>query len=365
VDTKQTEINLFTPGPTHIPDSILRAMSFSELHHRTSEFQKLFQETRELLALAMHSNTLPLFLSCSGTGGMEAAVINSVGPEDTLGFLDAGKFGERWGDIANAAGIRSTKLHIPWGESPTTEQVLSFLEASPEVTHFALQYCETSTTVEHNVPEITAAIRERFPHIILIIDAISSATTVKWNLQEHHWDAVITASQKAFMLPPGLTMLFLSDRYWNSCEGVLPRTLYFRLAHEKVAQDNGGASWTPTISIIAGLRAALALFEEEGWENVYARHRACREEAMHWFTKLGFSPINEQHGAHGVTGARPPASLNADSLRATLASDFHIRIAGGQGQWKGEVVRVGHMGVVSPRDVKRCFSCIQEIIRKG
>ncbi|NBW39557.1 alanine--glyoxylate aminotransferase family protein [bacterium] len=358
------QISLFTPGPTHIPDEILRAMHSHELHHRTPEFRRLFQDTREQLAQAMHSPVLPLFLSCSGTGGMEAVVLNSVGPSDTLGYLDAGKFGERWGQIAESAQLRSKRLQLPWGESATTENVISFLEQSPEITHFALQFCETSTTVEHDVTSISQSIKERFPHIILIIDAISSAATVKWDLNAQHWDAVITASQKSFMVPPGLTMLFLSPKYWDSSADIKPRTLYFDLKNEYRQQTSGNAAWTPAISLIAGLKAALSLFEREGWENVYTRHKNCRNRALFWFSELGFSPINVSHGAHSVSGARPPLSINAEKLRSTLKSRFQIQVAGGQDEWKGEVVRIGHMGIISSEDIDRCFLCIQQVINQ-
>ncbi|MCI5064368.1 aminotransferase class V-fold PLP-dependent enzyme [bacterium] len=366
-----SEIHLFTPGPTHVPERVLAAMHRSELHHRTAEFRKVFQETQELLQEAVNASDAPIFLACSGTGALEALVANGVGDRengDVLGYLSAGKFGARWGAIGEALRKETRALEREWGESPSIEEVRSFLHRHPEITHFAVQYCETSTAVLHDIPRISELLREEFPEVLFFIDAISAATTVPLSLQELHWDGIVLASQKAFMLPPGLSMLFLSERFWNARASLAPRTLYFDLTRERDAQEKGNGAWTPASSLILGLREALHLFSEEGWSEVSDRHAACRDEALRRITALGFSLVpavarSSAYGAPGVSGALLDDTFpDAEQLRAELFSETKIRIAGGQDHWKGQLLRFGHMGVVHPADLTRCFDHLEQVL---
>ncbi|MCB0328200.1 MAG: alanine--glyoxylate aminotransferase family protein [Bdellovibrionales bacterium] len=359
-------IHLFTPGPTHIPERILKAMSIQELHHRTSQFRTVFQETAELLRSVTNAPTAPLFLSCSGSGAMEAVVANSVGRESTLGYLDAGKFGERWGDIAKAKSLNAIALKLEWGESPSIDAVRDFLTANPSITHFAMQYCETSTTVLHDVPAIAEMMRGEFPGVLVLIDAISAATTLEMPLDSMHWDAVVFASQKAFMLPPGFSMVHLSERFWAAAEKISPGTMYFDLTLERKSQAKGDAAWTPVTTLLLGLKEALTIFQEEGWKNVYQRHAACRERCFEWFEKLGIQPVNADHGSPSVTGGCfTDGKVDAEQLRGSLAKEYGFRIAGGQDHWKGKVLRFGHMGIIAPEDLDRCFAALQKLLLKA
>lgn len=355
-------ISLFTPGPTHIPKRVLQAMSISELHHRTSEFRKLFKETGELLQSLFDAESAPLFLASSGTGGMEAALSNCMGPSDVLGYVDAGKFGERWGEIAKAKSLASIPLSKEWGETISIDELREFMRTHPEITHFAIQYCETSTTVMHDVPAIAKFLQEEFPEILVLVDAISAATTTEISLSDWHYDALVLASQKAFMLPPGLSMLFLSNRYWEKAENVTPKSLYFDLKHERKSQAKENAAWTPVTTVIAGLREALALFEEEGWSNVYARHLACKEFCLEQIAKLDMIPVHKTHGSTSVTGCFLASGYDVEGLRSELYKRSGFRIAGGQDHWKGKVLRFGHMGIIAPEDLARCFSSLAEVM---
>ncbi len=293
---------------------------------------------------------------------MEAAVINSVGSQDTLGYVDAGKFGDRWGAIAEAHKLKKIPLKKNWGESPEVEEVKTFLSENPAITHFAIQYCETSTTVLHDVPAISRMIRDEFPEVLFIVDAISAATTLPIYLDELHIDALVLASQKAFMLPPGLSMVFLSDRYWKKAEELSPTSHYFNLKKERNSQAKGNAAWTPAMSIVFGLNEVLQIFETERWPEVFARHQACSDFCYERMNELGLTPINRNRRSPSVSGGFTKDGLDADEVRSSLYSSHNIRIAGGQDNWKGKVLRVGHMGVITPSDLERCLSALQTAI---
>ncbi|MCB0321366.1 MAG: alanine--glyoxylate aminotransferase family protein [Bdellovibrionales bacterium] len=358
-------ITLFTPGPTHIPDSVFAAMARGNEHHRTSEFRSVFLETAELLREPFNSQTQPLFLSCSGSGAMEAAILNCMSPGDVLGFLDAGKFGERWGEIAAAYKIASTPLKCEWGKSPSISDVKNFFSQNPSITHFALQYCETSTAILHDAPAIIHFIRSTYPDVFIILDAISAATTLPIDLSVLKVDALVLASQKAFMLPPGLSMIFCSERYWERADAIQTPSLYFDLTIERKSQIKGDSAWTPTLHLILGLQHVLQLFQKEGWTNVYERHFQCSEFCHAEFERLGIPAVTNSHRPTSLSGGFSPVSYeDADVLRSKMYRSSGIRIAGGQDAWKGKVLRVGHMGIISPTDLKQCFIALEEAMRK-
>lgn len=357
-----TEINLFTPGPTHIPQSVLTAMARSEDHHRTKEFAAIFLETAANLQETFNSPYSPIFLACSGSGAMEAVISSGLDDQSVLGFLSAGKFGERWGEIANALSFNSKELLLPWGESPTVDHVIKFLDNHPTITHFAMQYCETSTTVLHDAINIAKAIKAKFPNIIFILDAISAATTLPIDLAKDPIDALVLASQKAYMLPPGLAMVFLSDRYKEKAAKVKPRSLYFDLLNESTQQKSGYSAWTPAISLIFGLRAALKILNDEGLNNVYERHKACRDLSLERFQKLGFKTIDRPQASTSVTAGFPADGLDPEKVKEKLQNEFGIQVAGGQDLWKGKMLRVGHMGIITPKDIDRCFNSLEKCL---
>ena len=215
----------------------------------------------------------------------------------------------------------------------------------------------------HDVPAISQMLHDEFPEILIVVDAISAATTLPIHFCDLHIDALVLASQKAFMLPPGLSMVFCSDRYWERAQTVSPTSLYFDLKKERASQSKGNAAWTPPLHLILGLQHVLDLFQKEGWNNVYARHSVCSEYSHGQFQELGFTPVTEQHRPPGLSGAFPPESVDADVIRSELFKASGFRIAGGQDSWKGKVLRIGHMGVVSPEDLARCFEALKRVVR--
>ncbi len=355
-------IRLFTPGPVQIPESVLRAMEHPMSHHRTPEFEAAFRETQAKLQRLVNGCEPPVFLTCSGTGGLEAALINCCKRGEKVGYLSGGKFGERWGKIADQHGIESAALEVKWGESPTVEAVGEFLLKNPDLEAFCVQYCETSTTVLHDVPAIAKLLQQEFPDLLFLVDAISAATALPLDQQELGIDALVMASQKAFMLPPGLSMLSLSERYWDAAEGTDPASLYLNLKLERASQQKGRAAWTPALSLIYGLLEVMNRLEEEGYEASYTRHAEAAARCREGLQSLNFSLVTD-HPSPTVTGASPPEGVDAEELRKSLLASSGIRIAGGQGDWKGRVIRVGHMGIVSASDIDFLLSQVSQFLR--
>ncbi|MCB0332777.1 MAG: alanine--glyoxylate aminotransferase family protein [Bdellovibrionales bacterium] len=356
------QITLFTPGPTHIPTRVFEKIANSGVHHRTPQFQKIFSEAQSLFSKIVDSPDPPLFLACSGTGAMETALRNSCSMGDAFLYIDAGKFGERWGKIGEALGLNPIPIKSDWGTSPSEEDVLAACKGHQNIKAFCTQHCETSTTVLHPIETYLPLVRSHFPDAITIVDAISSLTTAPLSVSQLGIDILIAASQKALMLPPGLSILSISDNAWGRIEHTDPRSLYFNLKKERKPQLQGSSAWTPALHLILGLHEVLTMIQEEGLDKWIARHKQCSAYAQEALSQLGFRPISKTNPSPSVTGAFSPEGLNPDHLRKKLTESSGYLIAGGQDDWKGKILRVGHMGLVTPHHLEGLFGAIRDCL---
>ncbi len=347
-----SDMLLFTPGPTTIPERVITAMSqCASVHHRTSEFEKIFATCQESFANLFALPEPPLFLASSGTGGLEAALRNICEPGETVAFVNGGKFGERWGKIAAALGFSPLELSCEWGESISKEELTNTLRnAETPIRAICFQHLETSTGVLHPVEEFSEIVRQESPETFILIDAISSFACSP--LDVRCADIVIAGSQKALMLPPGLCFLMLSERAWQRAEECDSGSFYFNLLAERKAQKRSNSAWTPPISLILGLHEVLKMLAEEGMPEVFHRQDQNAKVCRAGLVELGFTTLSDDYPAAGVTPARPPKNVDASKLPALLVDSCGKRIAGAQDQWKGKVVRIGHMGSITPQDVQ-------------
>jgi len=294
---------------------------------------------------------------------MESAVINLCGENDKLLSLNSGKFGERWGEIASACKISSVEHQIEWGQSVDLGRLESTLLANRDVSVVCMQHCETSTTVLHPVREICALVRRILPNAITVVDAISSALSSQIDAQENSIDLLLTASQKAFMLPPGLVMLGLSNRAWAKCEQVKSGSLYFDLVNERKGQLKGVAAWTPATSLIMGLAEVLSIIEEITPEKLIERHLAYQKFFRKILATFKLTPLAVEYPANCVTGFKFKNTGLASLLRSKLLEQ-QILVAGGQDQWKDTVVRIGHMGLYSIEQLMHFASAFERSIHE-
>lgn len=349
---------LLTPGPTMIPQRILQAMERPMLHHRSDVFKKELTRACEAVRWLFGWNSDPVFLACSGTGGMEAALVNTCQPGDEIITVNGGSFGGRWRQIGERIGLVVHEIVVEWGAPATPEQVRAMVEAHPQAKAFCVQHSETSTTVLHPLESLLPIVRETAPRMLTIVDAISACATTPMPGTPATIDIYIAGSQKAFSLPPGLTILALSEQAWSAIESTPRRTLYFDLLLERKSLSSGETSWTPASTIICGLNAALELFREEGLDAIYTRHLTLSQIARDGALALGCSILAADAPCPSVTGFMPPSGIDADALRSEVRKRYGIRLAGGQGKLTGQIVRIGHMGFVDPFDTLNAITAI-------
>jgi aspartate aminotransferase-like enzyme len=347
---------LLAPGPTPVPPEVLLAMAQPILHHRTPQFEAIFAETHQALQQVYKTKQDVLILAASGTGAMEAAVVNTTSPGDRVVVVNGGKFGERWGKIAKAYGLTVDELKVEWGRAVEPAAIEKSLRAHPETKLVLMQASETSTTAVHPVPEVARITRER--GTLLVVDGITAVGVFDLPMDDLGIDVLVTGSQKALMLPPGLGFIALSERAWAAAaESKQPR-FYFDLKRERDNQRQHTTAWTPAISLILGLRAALQLLMEEGLENAYARQdrlaRATRAAAQ----ALGLRLVAAECPSPATTGIYLPEGVPG-KLVGYLRDKVGITFAGGQDDLKGKIIRIAHLGYVGTFDIVTAIAVLE------
>jgi aspartate aminotransferase-like enzyme len=352
---------LLSPGPTPIPNEVALAMSETMIHHRTPEFNRVFDEARHGLKKLFGTQNDVLILASSGTGAMEASVANLFSPGDKVLVINGGKFGERWLNISNAYGLNPIDLKVDWGEAVKVADVEQQLKAHPDIRGVMVQASETSTTVFHPVKEI-ARLTQNGP--LFLVDGVTAVGVVPLSMDEWGIDVLVTGSQKALMLPPGLGFIALSDRAWEKTkQAKLPR-FYFDLNLERKNQQKGSGAFTPAVSLIFGVRASLRMLEREGLENVYARHARLCKATRAAATALGLKLLAPDSPSPAATGIYMPDGIDADQLLEYLRDKMNITLAEGQDQLKGKAIRIAHIGYMGAFDVITAIAALEMALRK-
>lgn len=352
---------LLSPGPTPIPNEVALAMSETMIHHRTPQFNSVFEEAREGLKILFGTTNDVLILASSGTGAMEASVANLFSPGDKVLVVNGGKFGERWLNISNAFGLEPIDMKVEWGQAVKVADVEKQLKANPGLRGVMIQASETSTTVLHPIQEI-ATLTRNGP--LLLVDGVTAVGVV--NLPQDQWqiDVLVTGSQKALMLPPGLGFVALSDRAWERTkQAKLPR-FYFDLNLERKNQQKGSGAFTPAVSLIFGLRASLKMLQREGLANVYARHDRMSRATRAAASALGLGLLAPKSPSPAATGIYLPAGIDADQVLDYLRDKMNVTLAEGQDQLKGKAIRIAHVGYMGAFDVITAIAALEMALRK-
>ena len=341
-----------------MPPEVLLAMAAPIVHHRTPEFCALFRRAADGAKRLFGTEQPVLMLAATGTGGMEAAVTNTLSPGDAVVVVSGGKFGERWAEIARAYGLEVDTVEVEWGCAVGPEQVEAALEARPQTKAVLVQHSETSTTVLHPVEELAALTRER--DCLLIVDGITSVGVLEAPMDAIGIDVLVTGSQKALMLPPGLALVALSEKAWafNARAG-LPR-YYFDLARERASLENDTSAYTPAVSLVAGLEAALGLIEDGGGlPEVYRRHRILAEAMRAGVLAMGLRLLAPASPSPAATGAWLPEQIDGRRLTKHLRDVMGVTVAGGQGRLEGRIVRLAHLGYADAFDVVVALAALE------
>ncbi|BAF71132.1 pyridoxal-phosphate-dependent aminotransferase family protein [Sulfurovum sp. NBC37-1] len=345
---------LFTPGPTPVPESVRLAMAEPTLHHRTPEFEAIFKETRELL-FDLFATDEVVMLASTGTGAMEAAVTNLC--HDTLLNINSGKFGERFGKIAQAHGLKNVEIKHEWDTPASVNEVLEAVTANASIDTIAIQVSESAGGLRHPVEEIAAAVKEVNPNIMVIADGITAVGVERIDVS--NIDCLIAGSQKALMLPPGLAILGLSKAAIEKIGG--GKGYYFNLASEIKKQQQNTTAYTAATTLIIGLGAILKQIEADGGIGKLYCDTARRAKA----TRFALEAL----GLHSYpkTPARSMTTIddeNASEIRNLLKTDFGVNVAGGQDHLKGKIFRINQMGLIEPYEMVWVVNAVELALAK-
>jgi aspartate aminotransferase-like enzyme len=348
--------HLFAPGPTPVPPEALLSMALPILHHRTPEYEALFAEVREGLKGLFQTAEEVLLFAASGTGGMEAAVVNILSPGDRALVIRGGKFGERWGEICQAYGIDGVPVDVPYGKAVNPALVAAALERDPQVAAVFSTHSETSTGVLHDIEAIARIVRKT--PALLVVDAITSLGVVDLPVDAWGLDVVVAGSQKALMLPPGLTLVGVSRKAWAAVERArLPR-YYFDFAAERTHLLKNQSRFTPAISLVVGLQQTLRMIRTEGLANIVRRHARLAAAMRAGVTALGLELFAERPSP-AVTAVHVPKGIDGGAIVKTLRAKHGVIIAGGQGSLKGKIFRLATMGYADASDVVVALSALE------
>ncbi len=357
--------NLRTPGPTPIPEDIYAAMSDPMIDHRGPEFFELITEcTARLRQVFMTQNDV-FILTASGTGGLEASIVNTLSPGDQVLAVSAGSFGDRYADALDAYEAAVQRLTFEWGEPIDPEAVRQSLRAAPAIKAVAVTHNETSTGVTHDLESIARIVKGEFGKLLLV-DAVSSLGCLPLPVDGWDCDVVATGSQKGFMIPPGLAFISFSPTAWAAQEtAALPR-FYFDLAEARNYLQRGQTPWTPNVAAMFGLRTALRNIFAEGLESVYDRHSSIGQFTRDGVRALGLELLcaDESRASNTVTAVKMPARIDGGKLMSTMRTEENVVLAGGQGKLAGQIFRIGHLGYVSEDDIQEVLDALQRTLPK-
>jgi aspartate aminotransferase-like enzyme len=350
---------LFTPGPVPVPDRVRLAMARPIIHHRAAEFIPLFRACREGLQRIFQTEQPVLIFAASGTGAMDAAVSNLLSPGDHALVVRGGKFGERWDEICRAYAVRTTCLDVEWGQAVDPAQVAAALDAHPDIKAVYVQASETSTAVRHPVREIAEIVRASDERL-LVVDAITAIGVYDLPMDAWGIDVVLSGSQKAFMLPPGLAFMGVSARARRFAERASCPHYYFDLAKEVKALPTDQTSWTPAVSLLAGLEESLRMIlDEEGLEETWRRTESLAHATREAMRAIGLALLAPDAPSPACTAVRVPDGVDGKLLRTTLRDQLGFTVADGQGHLKGRIFRLAHLGYFDRFDAIACVAAVE------
>ncbi|UCC65643.1 MAG: alanine--glyoxylate aminotransferase family protein [Anaerolineae bacterium] len=357
--------HLLTPGPTPMPEAVRQATGQPMVHHRSDAFRDLLRDMIAKLKTVFQTEHDVLVLTGSSTGAMEAAIVNTLSPGERVLAASAGRFGERWADSAQAFGTDVTRLRFPDGQAADPAAIQEALSEGGPFQALLLTHNETSTGVTNDLGAVGAVVgampAERRP--LLLVDAVSSLGALELRTDAWGCDVVVSGSQKALMSPPGVSVVAVGPRAWTAAgRARLPRFYWdFRAARQRA--EDGATPFTPAVSVLYALHAALALIIAEGLPNVFARHRRLGQRTRQGIKRLGLALFaDEAVASDTVTAVRVPPGVDAAALLTRLRAVFGVAMAGGHGPLKGHILRIGHMGCISETDVNVVLAALAQVL---
>ena len=353
---------LLAPGPTPVPPAVLQSMAMPIIHHRSPDFVPVMESARAGLKWLYQTDDDVMMLSCSGTGGMDAAVSNFLTPGERVLVVNGGKFGERWTKICQAYGVDVEELKVEWGWSVKPEAVAAALKADPSISAILMQASETSTGVYHDVEGVSRVLRNH-PEVLFIVDAISGL--VAHDIKTSAWgiDVLVAGSQKGLMLPPGLAFVSATEKAWaRNKVSVTPR-FYFNLKKERDNLLKNQTNFTSSVTLIIALNEALKLLQQEGLENIFRRHAMLAEAMRAGAKAMGLELFPKESPSNALTAICAPEGMDGQAIYKGLREKYGITGAGGQDHLKGKIFRLAHLGYADMFDVITALSALEMLLK--
>jgi len=356
--------NLRIPGPTPVPDEVLQAMTKQMINHRGPEFGQMLNEITENLKQLFQTKGDVFLLTASGTGSLEAAVVNTLSPGDKVLSVSIGAFGDRFASIAQQFGAEVTPLTFEWGRAADIDAIRKALQNEPKIKAVLVTHNETSTGVTNDLASISSVVEE-FDELLLV-DAISSLGSINLPVDEWHCDVAVTGSQKGWMAPPGLAMVSVSQEAWQAHANAKMPRFYWDFSQAKSYLERGQTPWTPAITTVFALSTSLEMMLKEGLPNIIARHARVSKTAREGTKSLGLSLFaDEKYASNTVTAVSATDGLDANKLRKILREEHEIILGGGQQRLDGKIFRIGHLGMVTEKDIEAVMSALKVALPKA
>ncbi len=356
---------LMIPGPTPVPESVLHALAKHPIGHRSTEFSKIFCSANEKLKEIAKTNNDVFIYTASGTGAMEAGIANTINPGDKVLSLVIGVFGQRFADIAKLYGADVAEIKVNPGEAIQADQLKEKLKEykEGELKAVTLTHSETSTGTANPIEKLIPLIKET--GALVMMDAVTSLACMSLNCDELGVDVLVSGSQKGFMIPPGLSFIYVSQKAYEAKAECKTPTYYFCWNQAKKALANDTTPWTPNVNHIVALEVALTAMCEEGIDNITARHARLRDTLRAGIKALGLKLLTEDETASAaITAIYPPEGIAVPDIRAAFKNDWNMIVANGQKDLKDKIFRMGHLGFVTDRDILTGLSALEAVMVK-
>lgn len=358
------KLRIFAPGPTPVPEDVLAVMAKSPLHHRTKEFIAILERVKKSLSFLFQTKQPSYLLTSSGTGAMEAAVVNLLQPGDQAVVINGGKFGERWGKICAAYGVQAHTLTVEWGQAARPEDVANLLKKNPQIKAVLFTASETSTGVYHPVKEIAETIRS-CSDALSVVDAITALGVSDLPMDAWGLDVVLSGSQKALMLPPGLAFLALSQKAQEQRKKTKTQKFYYNLEAEDKAALGGETAWTPAVSLICGLDLVLQKMQQCGLPAIFSHHARLAKATRNGVQAMNLKMFAKDSPSDAVTAVHVPETIpDGKKIISHLRDKYGITVAGGQDQWTGKIFRLAHLGYYDELDMLTMLSALEMTLKK-
>ena len=352
------------PGPTPCPPEVLEAMAKQMINHRGVEFAELVNDVTDKLKQLFQTKNDVFVLTASGTGGLEATIVNTLSPGDRVLSVSIGVFGDRFAQIAQQFGAEVIPLKFEWGKAADTDAIRRALQADDKIKAVLVTHNETSTGVTNDLASISSVVKE-FDKLLLV-DAISSLGSINLPVDEWQCDVAVTGSQKGWMVPPGLAMVSVSPAAWQAHEAAKMPRFYWDFSKARSYLEKRQTPWTPGVSVIFALSVALEMMLKEGLANIVARHARVGKAARDGVKALGLKLFaDEAYASNTVTAVAAANGLDTKKLNKIMREEHQIVLAGGQQSLDGKIFRIGHLGWVTEDDIKTVLSAMKAALPKA